>query len=534
MTRAWIVTCFITAALTGCRSPSPTVDPFVPYGPQRVPPPATGTLGTPAPQPAAPYYQNQNGSGQSGSGTRTAPAPNSTGWHPPSTNLGTQSLTQSQPSNTNANATNVANSGATPPNANYTSTGGQQYNAAPRVTNPATIQRHSTIQGQTGAGGQGQTGGGSPAGNAVFGSGTRSAQTQPWQPSGGVGSPQLLRTNAPPSAPPAVPSNVAPGAASGQSDGAVGSAINNTLGINVGGQRSNGAQPTTGQPGGQGQPVNNGWNQQPNNGWSQPPVNNGSQAPTAPGGWSPNGMQLNGMPVNDATSAYPVSSSPWSMAGVRNWFRTQFGQPTYATPAVYGGQPAYPSQAAYQAQTTPATGYSTSAPVPNPLPMRGMQQNAAPASYPVQQRAAAPTAPMAPAAKQWGSVPMAHAATPTTTVRGNDDGASSATGFVTSRQASPTPHEADLFGAHAQYRWLRGRLEYSATKRHWKLRYIPHDAPEGRMDSFGGSVVLAIDEGQLADFESGDFVMVKGQLGKTNADGSTIDPLYNVDSVAKL
>jgi len=65
------------------------------------------------------------------------------------------------------------------------------------------------------------------------------------------------------------------------------------------------------------------------------------------------------------------------------------------------------------------------------------------------------------------------------------------------------------YGHDPEYRWLRGRLEYSEIDRRWKLRYIPID---GTTDEFGGSVVLS-DASRLSGYERGQFVEVHGGLG---------------------
>lgn len=85
----------------------------------------------------------------------------------------------------------------------------------------------------------------------------------------------------------------------------------------------------------------------------------------------------------------------------------------------------------------------------------------------------------------------------------------------TPRSASMGDKPRDSFSSQAsyghdpEYRWLRGRLEYSEIDRRWKLRYIPID---GVTDDFGGSVVLA-DASQLSGYERGQIVEVHGALG---------------------
>jgi hypothetical protein len=90
------------------------------------------------------------------------------------------------------------------------------------------------------------------------------------------------------------------------------------------------------------------------------------------------------------------------------------------------------------------------------------------------------------------------------------------------------------YGHDPDYRWLRGKLEYSQIDRRWKLRYIPIDgtAIDGTTDDFGGSVVLP-DEKRLAGCERGDFVEVRGQLGK-KAPNSDFSPTYEVAEVKRL
>ena len=58
------------------------------------------------------------------------------------------------------------------------------------------------------------------------------------------------------------------------------------------------------------------------------------------------------------------------------------------------------------------------------------------------------------------------------------------------------------------YSSLKGRLEYSAARQQWKLRYIPIDIADGQVDQYGGSVVLS-DVAELKQFHDGDFVSVQ-------------------------
>lgn len=521
MKRAWF-TLLVVAAI-GCRAPAPSFNPFLPQGPQRVPPPSTGSIGTPMVQPANPYYPNVQGNNLQGNGGAAAPQPRAGAtWRPPgtSTNLAAGPTGGSQPPATtsvaNSNAAGSAGSNIAPPNVNNFNAG----TGTPQVTNPAVIRNQAT-----------PVGSGTRSGQSVFGAPGQSAANNP-NPTNplitnpnAAGSPQLLRTNSGP-------------AAGGTPSGPVSSTIRGTLGINVNGDNS--TNPATGGSG-FGQPI------QPN----QPNVQPGVQPNVQPGGgWpvptAPSGTPLNGMPVNDATSAYPAAPAtpPWSLGGLRNWLQSQPWLQARTAPAMgmpagtpYAAAPAYaranvgtvaPPATTYPsavASTTP--GYSSAAPAAG-LPLRGMQGTAT----------AAPAAPInTNVTNPAGGVVTAGvgvpSATPRTTVRGNDDEVAQPAAFVSARgQSSAVPHTAERYGHHPEYQWLRGKLEYSATERRWKLRYIPHDAPEGRIDGFGGSVVLA-ESDLLEGYESGEMVSVTGRLGETTV-ASDYAPIYRAERISRL
>ena len=96
---------------------------------------------------------------------------------------------------------------------------------------------------------------------------------------------------------------------------------------------------------------------------------------------------------------------------------------------------------------------------------------------------------------------------------GGASGARSPTSTSGSARSGDKPRDSfssrASYGYDPEYRWLRGRLEYSEIDRRWKLRYIPID---GATDEFGGSVVLS-DASQLSGYERGQFVEVHGTLG---------------------
>jgi len=85
------------------------------------------------------------------------------------------------------------------------------------------------------------------------------------------------------------------------------------------------------------------------------------------------------------------------------------------------------------------------------------------------------------------------------------------------------------YGHDADYRWLRGKLEYSQIDRCWKLRYIPVDSAT---DKFGGSVVLD-DPSKLSGLERGDFVEVQGSVGSA-AEKGVYAPTYDVAKIRRL
>ena len=86
------------------------------------------------------------------------------------------------------------------------------------------------------------------------------------------------------------------------------------------------------------------------------------------------------------------------------------------------------------------------------------------------------------------------------------------------------------YGYDPQYRWLRGRLEYSGIDHRWKLRYIP---VEGTTDDYGGSVVLS-DVSRLSGYERGEFVEVRGALGNPAEDDLGYAPEFQIHQIERL
>jgi len=92
---------------------------------------------------------------------------------------------------------------------------------------------------------------------------------------------------------------------------------------------------------------------------------------------------------------------------------------------------------------------------------------------------------------------------------------------------SPRPR----YAYDPDYRWLKGRLEYSHIDRRWKLRYIPID---GTTDQFGGSVVLS-NPSLLSGYERGEFVEVHGALGNAADDNDRgYAPEYEIRQIRRL
>ncbi len=90
--------------------------------------------------------------------------------------------------------------------------------------------------------------------------------------------------------------------------------------------------------------------------------------------------------------------------------------------------------------------------------------------------------------------------------------------------------DAQRYAFAANYRRLRGRLEYSAAQRVWRLRYIPAAGVNGQTDEYGGSVLL--DDGSLlAGYESGDFVEVEGRPLRAAADDAGFAPRYELERI---
>lgn len=83
------------------------------------------------------------------------------------------------------------------------------------------------------------------------------------------------------------------------------------------------------------------------------------------------------------------------------------------------------------------------------------------------------------------------------------------------------------YGHDPDYRWLKGRLEYSQVGGRWKLRYIPID---GHTDQFGGSVMLA-SPALVSGYEQGDFVEVVGSLNRQGQGEQGFAPKFEIREI---
>jgi hypothetical protein len=125
---------------------------------------------------------------------------------------------------------------------------------------------------------------------------------------------------------------------------------------------------------------------------------------------------------------------------------------------------------------------------------------------------------------------LAMAAAPSTVVQtGWNESATAAPASAagTARTGGSAARASQAYGYDPSYGWLRGRLEYSASQRQWKLRYIPID---GATDQFGGSVVLA-DGAATQGLRAGDFVTAQGRVVGASQPGRGFSPRYEVASI---
>ena len=211
------------------------------------------------------------------------------------------------------------------------------------------------------------------------------------------------------------------------------------------------------------------------------------------------------------------------------------------TAAATSPQPSTSTQGAAQTATW-VSNASTTAPVTNPTnrlqpipPYETKNSSVKPppaATSPAPKPATAPSpasaAPVDPTAPlQWSHGkpdPAVKPAVATTPVTGQN---------VTVRRepVADNPPRKSRYGHSKDYTSLRGQLEYSASNRVWKIRYIPI---HGQQDAYGGEFVLS-DPAKLEAFQSGDYVTIKGAIVAAGAStGNTGGPQYAPNQVAPL
>ena len=100
------------------------------------------------------------------------------------------------------------------------------------------------------------------------------------------------------------------------------------------------------------------------------------------------------------------------------------------------------------------------------------------------------------------------------------------TANVNERSPQRSQPPVTRYGYQEGYRQLQGKLEYSPSRREWKLRYIPVD---GDTDKYGGSVAIS-NADVLDDFTPGDFVSVEGGVVQ-EAESGSFAPTYSIARV---
>lgn len=101
------------------------------------------------------------------------------------------------------------------------------------------------------------------------------------------------------------------------------------------------------------------------------------------------------------------------------------------------------------------------------------------------------------------------------------------------KKSAPASTDYESRYGHApDYTRLKGKLEYSAARKQWKLRYVPIDAA-GPADQYGGSVILS-GLPDMSQFHEGDFVSVEGAVGQRADDAKDFAASYQVRQLTRL
>ena len=106
--------------------------------------------------------------------------------------------------------------------------------------------------------------------------------------------------------------------------------------------------------------------------------------------------------------------------------------------------------------------------------------------------------------------------------------------FIPTTVTTPaaSPDFESRYGRAPDYTQIKGKLEYSAARKQWKLRYIPIDAA-GPTDQYGGSVVLS-GVPDMSQYHDGDFASVEGAVGKRADDAKDFAAEYQVRQIQRV
>lgn len=204
-----------------------------------------------------------------------------------------------------------------------------------------------------------------------------------------------------------------------------------------------------------------------------------------------------------------------------------------APPQVYGGDPLSRSEIQdLTAAPRPEMPASYNQPAPLPPTNTASPVLDAYQGPPPQVQASIPVSPAPDASQADSPVPLSanpeasplpQAGAPQRIAEKPEISEQSGESAVESNDLSPYGHDAD-------YRWIRGKLEYSHVEGAWKLRYAPIDVED---DPYGGSVFLGNDA-RLKDFHEGDVVYIEGRTLSGPTGVFSPGPRYEIEQITGL
>jgi hypothetical protein len=230
----------------------------------------------------------------------------------------------------------------------------------------------------------------------------------------------------------------------------------------------------------------------------------------------------------------PALLAPASTAGARD-IRGATGTPTAAAPTGWQAAANNPSAAADSAAASdPAASISPNSggAIRIVEPMRSVQPvstAAAPTRAPTEFRPGN-TSTLTPAGGAINQTTTSAPIRDLTDLPPVQTASFNGTPIAASTAAAGLPSSSSNYGYDAQYRWVKGKLEYSQSARVWRLRYIPPDAAN---DNYGGSVILADASNRLSSFQHGEFVVAYGTLGQPGSDKGSFAAMYNVAQIQR-